>query len=143
MRKNSGCAHILPSLTGSSWIVLYLYSASCAGLPVTFYLFVASGFQLLPSSCSNPGYLYFSSLLDLLPHALLLYSPYFLGPPLTLFLSASTEQSNLSLPLLLVSFPEPRHTKHIDQRVGSNHILLAAQETILNNSQTHTQIFRN
>ena len=105
-----------------------------------FYLFVASGFQLLPSSCSSPRYLYSSSLLDLLPHTLCLCSPYFLGLPLTLFL---TEQSNLSLLLLLVSFPEPRHTTHIDQRVDSNHILLAAQETILNNSQKHTQIFRN
>lgn len=82
--------------------------------------------QLLPPSCSNIRYLYlffvayWTFCLPFTTHSLpLMFS---------LFLGASTKQSNPLLPLLLVSFPAPQHTKHMDQMIGSSHVLFSAQK---------------
>lgn len=135
---------MLPSLTGSSEqpVTSTLPLMRVFSSPFIFLSPLTS--QLLPSSCSNPRYLYlffpayWTFCLSLFP-----FTPHSLPLMFSLLLDASTKQSDPLLPLLLVSFPAPQHTKHMDQRIGSSRVLLSAQETILNHSKTHTQIFRN
>ena len=113
MRKNSLLGiFILPSLTGVSLLCplsrLFLRCWS----PFIYLFPLTSGFypHLGPVPVIFHRF-FFSSFLDLLP-LLISFYPTLFAPHIPLFLGASTEQSNPSLPLLLVSFPPPQGTKH-------------------------------